>query len=225
MRSDRRLDGRGLADPLADPRDHDADSEPDEDSAHPGDEEVAGRLHERERPRDDRGDRHAVGDERRRVVHETLALEDRDDRLRDREVARHAERRDGVGRRDDRSEHEGRGPRELGHERVRDDRDGGRRREDEPDREERDREEVAPEVAVGARERRPVEERRDEDEEDRPGVELGPRHAGHARDDDACRDEERRQGEAERARDDLERCGDGEEDEDELDDHGPLGNG
>ena len=64
----------------------------------------------RERAGDDRRDGDAVGDQRRRVVDQALALEDRDDPARDAEPAQDRGRRHGVGRRDDGAQGERRRP-------------------------------------------------------------------------------------------------------------------
>ena len=87
---------------------------------------------------------------------------------------------DRVGRRDDRAEHERRRPREPVDDRVRDDRDADRRHDDEPDREEPDRARVGSQVAERREERRAVEQRRQDAEEDELRLEL---ELGNARDD------------------------------------------
>ena len=64
----------------------------------------------RERPGHDRGDRDAVEHEARAVVDQALALDDRHELARHAQPARDRRRRDRVGGRDDRAEHEGARP-------------------------------------------------------------------------------------------------------------------
>ena len=76
---------------------------------HAADEREPG-VPEREAAGHDRRHGEAVGDERRPVVDQALALDDRDEPPRNAEPARDRARGDRVGRRDDRAEHERRRP-------------------------------------------------------------------------------------------------------------------
>ena len=92
---------------------------------------------DREVARHDRGARELQEDEARRVVHEALALENRHDLPREAHALGDGRRGDGVRRRDDGAEDEGRGPRHARHEGHDDGGDRQRRRDDETDGEER----------------------------------------------------------------------------------------
>ena len=132
-------------------------------------------LGQRERPGHGGDDRDPVRDERRRVVDEALALEDRDDPARDAEPLEDRRRGHGVGRRDDRPEGERGRPAEPRDERLGDDGDDDGRDQDEPDRQETDRPEVAPEVADRGEVAGPEQDRRQEQQEDEVGLELDRR--------------------------------------------------
>ena len=90
--------------------DHEADGEPDRDPADHVDGEPPRSVPEREAARHDRGDREAVGDEGGRVVDQALALDQGHEPARQAEAGRDRRRGDGVGRRDDRADHERHGP-------------------------------------------------------------------------------------------------------------------
>ena len=77
------------------------------------DDEAPGRVPEREGAGQHRGDGEAVGDERGRVVDQALALDQRDEPARQPEPRGDRRRRDRVGRRDDRAEHEAHRPRQA----------------------------------------------------------------------------------------------------------------
>ncbi len=127
--------------------DHEADSEADADPADDVQDEGPGRFPEREGPADDGDDGELVGDERRAVVHEALALDERDEAARQAEPLRDRRRGRRIGRRDDRSEDEGAPPTEAGDELVRDHRDDHHGAEHEPDGQERDGECVLAQIA------------------------------------------------------------------------------
>ena len=139
---------------------------------------------------DHRGHGDAVEDEPRPVVHEALALHDRDELAGHSEPAGDRGRSERIGRRDDRAEHERGRPGQPLDEFVRDDGHPDRRDDDEADREEPDRPCIGPEVAEGGEERGPVEERREHDEEDELRVELQVRHPRNDADCQAAEDEE-----------------------------------
>ena len=84
-----------------------------------------------------RRDGRAVEDQRRRVVHEALALEDHDHAARHRQPRDDGRRGHGVRRRDDRAERDGDRPRHAREQHARGDRHRRRRREHEPDRQQR----------------------------------------------------------------------------------------
>src|SRR5206468_11615703 len=97
-----------------------AHREADGDAARRRDDEEPARVDEREGSGDDRKDRDAVEHETGAVVHETLALDDRDKLPRDSQPLRDRRRSDRGGGRDDRAEHEGALPRQAVDEGVRD---------------------------------------------------------------------------------------------------------
>ena len=105
-----------------------ATSRPTSDADAGVDEEPNDRLAPAEHARHCRRDRGAIEDERRRVVHEALALEDRDHAARHRQPRDDRGGGDGVRRRDDRAECHRDGPGHVGEERARDDRDDRRGR-------------------------------------------------------------------------------------------------
>ena len=83
------------------------------------DERDAG-LRRHEQPGDRGCDGEAVGDQRRRVVQQALALEDRDDPLRGSDAPEDRGRRDRIGRGDDGTQGEGGKEAHLGHEEPKD---------------------------------------------------------------------------------------------------------
>lgn len=94
---------------------------------------------------------------------------------------------------------------------------GARRDQDEDDREQGDRPEIAAELAVGAGQRRPIEKRGNEDQEDHVRIEPHRRQTRRQRHEQSAEDEKNRMGDTDAAREQLERRGSGEKDEDELD--------
>ena len=100
----------GIADPAAQPQHEPADADPPGDLADDDRRESARRLRRREHPEAHRGDREAIEHQRGRVVGEPLALEDDEQPAGNREPARDRQRRERVGRRDDRAEHEAERP-------------------------------------------------------------------------------------------------------------------
>ena len=86
--------------------------------------EAPDRVPEREAAGRDRRDGERVGDERRRVVDQALALDQRHEPPRQAEPRADGRGRDGIGRRDDRADHEAHRPREAADRRVADRRDG-----------------------------------------------------------------------------------------------------
>ena len=176
---DRDLDRR-VVEPAAHGGDDRADADADRDPADRADDELAARLQQAEAAGDDGRHRELVGDEGGAVVDQALALDDRDDPVRDAQLAADRGRRDGIGGRDDRAEDERRRPVEAEHV-VGDGGDADHRRQDEPDRKQRDRPDVSAKLAKRREERRRVEDRRQEDQEDEVRVELDLRRARHER--------------------------------------------
>ena len=108
------------------------------------------------------------------------------------------------------------GPRELGGERVRHHRDGHDGEQDHQRAEAGDRPEVQPEVAERGVERAPVEQRGDEEEEERVGVELDPGEPGHEHQPQPREDEQHRMRHPKAPGHQSQGRRDGEQDDDEL---------
>ena len=102
--------GRRVVERLAQPGDDVADGDADRDADDRVEDEAPARLGQREAPADHGGDRELVGDERRRVVDQRLALDDRHVAPRRADARGDRRRRDGIGRRHDGAEHERRLP-------------------------------------------------------------------------------------------------------------------
>jgi len=149
VRSDQRDrdDERGVRDAFGHSVEQKTEGQADHDAAEQCEDEGAGRIGERERA--DRGgdDSEAVDHQRRCVVDQTLALEDRDDAPRHSEALEDGRCGDRVGGRDDAAERERAGPPEHWYEGVRDEGHAGRREEDQPEREQDDRAQVGLEFA------------------------------------------------------------------------------
>ena len=158
-----------------------ADDEPDCDPTDRVDDELRARFPERERSCNRRDDCRAVEDERARVVHEALALDHGDEATRNAQAAPDRGGSDRVGGRDDRAEDEGRGPGEVVDEPMRDHGDARHRRGDEPDREQGNRPEVRAQVPDRREERRRVQKRGQEPEQNHLRTELELRQAGDER--------------------------------------------
>ena len=169
-----------------------ADDKPDEDATdrdrHERDDGVA----EAERAGGGRGDREAVGDDRRRVVEEALALKHGDQPLRKAQPVSDRCRRDGVGRRYDRAQRDGGRERHARHQPRNDHGHGERGREHQAQRQQRDRPSLPPQLArrghVASRE----QDRRQKQEQDDLRLELDPGKAGHEGDDEPAEDHEDR---------------------------------
>ena len=157
--------------------------------------ELARRLGERERPGRRGGDRELERGQRGRVVDEALALEHRDDPPRRAHASGDGGRRHGIGRPEDRAEHDRGLPRQAVDQLVRDPRDAERRRQHEPDCEQADRPRVAAQLAQVGEQRGRVEQRRQRDDEDEVGVEPD---VGHPRDE---REQRAADGQPDRVRD------------------------
>ena len=106
-----------------------------------------------------------VGDKRGGVIDQTLTAEDRLDPRWDAKALQNRFGRHGVGRRYDRTEREGRGPRQTRNESMRDPRDHRGRHENEADGEKKNRAKIAPEIPPRSEECRGIEERRKKEEE------------------------------------------------------------
>src|SRR5215217_2673027 len=167
-----------VVDPAPQPEDEPTDDESDRDAAGADEDELDRRMGEGEGTGDDRADGGPVNDQCGRVVDQALPVQDRDDPRRNAESPRNRAGRDRVGRGDDRPEHEADAPAQV-EEIVCDDGDAAGRRDDEPDRERGNRLQIGAKVAPGGGDGVPVEERRQEDEEDDLRIELDLRHTRH----------------------------------------------
>ena len=161
-----------------------------------GEEEQATGVERGERAGDHGRDGHSIEDEAGAVVHEALALDDRDELAWDSsrraiDVAASGSVGETIAPRTNAS------PRKALDRRVRDDGDTHRRDDDEPDREEADRPHIGPQIAKRREERRAVEQRRQDAEEDELGLELELRHPRNEPDREAAEDEEDRVRDAE----------------------------
>ena len=136
---DRDLDRR-IVEPAAHLADHQPTPSPKRDAtARNAPRNASPTYARRERPGDDGRDGDAVADEAGPVVDQALPFDDRDELAAGRPtVVAIAVAASGIGRRDDRAEHERGGPREIVDE-VRDDRHDDGRRDHEADREQTDR--------------------------------------------------------------------------------------
>ena len=195
---DRHLDRRVVDTAAHLPHDP-ADPEPDRDPAGDVQDDPARRVEQRERSADGRADRGLVEHERGSVVDEALALDDRDDPPRRAQARRDLGRRERVGRRHDRPEREGDGPRKSDP-RVRDDRNRDHRRGHEPERQQRDRPLVRAQVAQRGEERAGVEERRQDGHEHDVRGQRDLRQTGDEAHHDAAEHEQDRQRQPQRRR-------------------------
>ena len=156
---------RRIVQASADLSEHVSDRKADGDPSHDSPDEARRRVHERERTGDDGGDGELEEDERRAVVDQALALDHRQRPARDAEPPADRCRRDRVGRRHDRSEHERSRPRQADH-RVHDSRDRHSCCCNQPEREERDRPKIPAQLSQSGVVRGQVEERRQDPDED-----------------------------------------------------------
>ena len=101
-------------------------------------------------------------DKRRRIIEESLTLEDRHDAAGKADAISHCSRRDGIGWRDDRPQREADGQRQLRHDGMQGEADAQCREQHEPDREQEDRAKVAPEVRDRGLEGGDIEQRWDD---------------------------------------------------------------
>ena len=163
---------------LAQPGDDVADGDADRDADDRVEDEAPARLGQREAPGDRGRDRELVGDERRRVVDQRLALDDRHVAPRGADPRGDRRRRDGIGGRHDGAQHEGRLPRHAVDELVGDERHAHHREDHEADGEQADLAEVVAQLAQRGEEGRGVEQRRQDDDEHDVGVELDVGDAG-----------------------------------------------
>ena len=189
---------RRVVEPAANLTHDPTDGEPDRDTAHHAEDEAPTRRGRGERAGQHRRHGNAIEDEARAVVHEALALHDRDELARHAEPPRDRGRGERIGRGHDCAEHERGRPREPVDDRVCDDRDPDGRRDDEADRQEPDRPHVRPQVAERREERCAVEKRRQHAEEDELRLGLELRHSGHEADGEPAEHQEDRVGSAER---------------------------
>ena len=181
-----------------------------------GQEESDGRVSKGEGAGDGGADGHPVGHQRGGIVDQALALEDGGEAPVRADGPEDRDRRHRIGRRHDGAQRERRGPGELRGERVRHHRDGRHREQHDQRSIADDGPELRPEIADRAGERRPIEERRDEDEEQGVGLELHLREPRHEHQRKAGEDQEHRVRHAEAPRHEAQRRRDREHDDDEL---------
>ena len=135
---------------------------------------AAGGRDERERSRAHRHDREAIKDERRRVVRQSLALENDEQAPRKLHALRDRQRRHRVGRRNDGAQYEadrpGKAQQEMGRRG-----DGDRGEHDTADRQQRDRAQVEAELFPAHLHRVPIDDRRQHEQQDKIGRELQAR--------------------------------------------------
>ena len=164
-------------------------SEADGDAAERDGDEFERRVAEREGAAggDPEGDR--VEDEGGAVVDHRLAFDQQPHPLGAADAAEDRDRGDGVGGGEDGAEHGRLGPAQARHGRVGDDRDDGGGEEDEGDREQGQRPHHRAQLARRGAPAGGEDQRRQEDEEDRVGVELDGRQAGDEGDREAADDE------------------------------------
>ncbi len=142
--------------------------------------------------RENGGDSDPICDEPGAVVHEALSLDDGHELPRHPEPSRDRGCGKRIGRRHDRSEHEGAAPRQAVDELVCDDRYADRGRDDEADGEQADRPGARAQVAQRGEEGRAVEEGRQDAEEDELGRQLEVGHPRHDPDDEPTENEQDR---------------------------------
>ena len=139
-------------------------------------------MERREGARDDRRDRNPIQNEAAAVIHEALALHQHHQLAWDAEATRDRGRRQRIRGRDDRSQNERARPRQAVDELMSDNGHADGCHTDESDRQQADRPNVRTQVTKRGEERRAVEQRRKDAEEDelRLELELGHR-TGRAR--------------------------------------------
>ncbi len=143
----------------------------DDDAADRDADKLDARVEQRKRSGHDRRHGELVEHESGSVVHQALALEDRDDAARDVEPGQDRRRRHGVGGRDDGAEHERDGPGEVRHHELQRRAHRERGRNDEADGEQADGADVRPEIAPRGEQRRLVKNGRQHQHEDELRVE------------------------------------------------------
>ena len=174
---DRHLDGR-VFEPAPHLGREVTDDQADPDPADDAPDEPPGGVPDRERSRHDRHHRNAIEDERRAVVDEALALDDRDEASGDAKPAHDRRRSDRIGRRDDGAEHKRGAPRQPGYCGMGDDGNRDRRRDHEADGEDANRASVRPQVPHRREEGGEVDQRRQDGDEHDLRRELQGRDAG-----------------------------------------------
>ena len=195
----------------------DADREPDDDAAGGDADELQRRAAEAEGAagRDPDGD--PVEDEGGAVVDHRLAFDQQPHPLGRAEAAEDRGRGDGVGRGEDGAEDRRLGPAHPRHQCVGDEGDDAGGDEDEADREQRQRPHHRPQLQRRGAPAGGVDQRRQEDEEDRVRLQFDARQAGDEGDREAAEDEDdRRRDLAEVGEADEQGRGE-DEDEDRLD--------
>ena len=171
---------RGVVERLAQQRDDVADDDADRDADDRVEHEAPARLGHREAPGDRGGHRELVGDERRRVVDQRLALDDRHVAPRRADTRGDRRRRDGIGGRHDGAQHERGLPRHAVDDLVGDDGHAEHGEDHQADGEQADLAQVVAQLAQRGEEGGGVEQRRQDDDEHDVGVEL---HVGDAGDE------------------------------------------
>jgi hypothetical protein len=128
-----------------------------------------------------RADGDAVDQQRAGIVEEALPFQDDEQAVRRAELLQHRGRRRGIGRRDDRAERDGGGPRQSGHERARHECDRRNRQDHRAEGQAGNGAPVGAEIAGGGVERRVEQHRGDEERERELRIEGQVRRARHER--------------------------------------------
>ena len=166
-----------------------ADREPGGDAAEGDADELQGGVAEAEGAAGRDPDRDPVEDEGGAVVDHRLAFDQQPHPFGGAEAAEDRGRGDGVGGGEDGAEDRRLGPAQLRDEGVGDEGDDGGGEEDEPDREQAERQHQRPQLLRRGAPAGGVDQRRQEDEEDRVGVEFDLGQARDQGDREAAEDE------------------------------------
>ncbi len=140
---------------LVKPHRQPADDETDHDSTDADDEKLHAGVRQRKRTGQHCRHGETIGDQRRRVVDQAFAFQNRDDAARDVQALGDRRGGDGVGRRNNRAQHKAGGERQL-EEIVREQGDYDRGEQDKADRQQRDGAQVRTEITPRGEQRRRV---------------------------------------------------------------------
>src|SRR5439155_7378327 len=200
----------------ADLADEPADSQTHRGAAGAGDEQLERREAGGEGTGHHGGHPDPVGHQGGGVVDQSFAFQEGHDPPRGAEPPHDGDGRHRVGGRDNGAEHEGGGPGDLGDERVGHGGNGADGQQHHNRAVPGDGPELRPEVAQRGGERGQVEQRRDEEEEERLRLQHDAGKAGDGGEGQAAEHEEDRVREVEPAGEDAEGGGDGQQDDGEL---------